>query len=121
MKKCLIALVVINILGGVIAGFALLVNNLLYGILGFVGTALSVVPYIALLQAMEDIEDLTASIQVLQGWLHQMRSAMDTSPELSTAMQKHVSQQAWTCRRCNAVNKGGTHTCESCGGRYTEA
>ncbi len=118
MKKCLIVLVVINIIGGIAVGFGLLVQNLLLGIVGFAATGLSVVPYLALIQAMDDIDDLRASVQVLQGRLHQMREAVDTVPEVKTALEKQVSRRVWTCPRCQAVNKAGTHECESCGGRY---
>lgn len=121
MRKCLIAMIIINLLGGVLGSFALLAQNILLGVLGFVGTALSVVPYIALLQAMDDIEDLRASVQVLQGRIYQMRQAVDTVPEVKTALDKQVSRHVWSCPRCGAVNKAGTHECESCGARYESA
>lgn len=119
MKKCLIVLVVINVIAGAVSGFALLAENLLLGIVGFAGTALGIVPYIALIHALEEIEDLRASVQLLFGRTRRMETAMDTSEELSVAMRSQPAGEMWSCPRCQTVNKVGTASCESCGAAYT--
>ncbi len=118
MKKWLIAIIVLNVISGVITAASLFAQNWFLGLIGLATTILAIVPTIAIIRLLGEVEDLRASVQYLQERQRYTEQVMSESPELLSIMQTQPVGHTWACPRCRTVNKSGTAVCESCGAAF---
>jgi hypothetical protein len=70
LEKTLIALVILNILGGILGFIVFLGTNIIYSLISLIGGIIGSVPYFTLVGALEDIEVLYDEQRKLKGQLH---------------------------------------------------
>ena len=124
MKKLLIVQLIINILALTYAFFAFLGSSVIYAFLVLGLGILSLVPIIALISCLDNIEKLTEDnimlsyrLKKLENEVLQPDTVTDTSyPELITG---ETANAVWECVKCGTVNKAGTSHCLNCKAEYS--
>ena len=122
LKKILIALAILNILGGIFGFFTLLGTNIIYALISLGGGIIGSVPYFALVGAMEDIEMLYDEQRELKGQLRKLTELPSSQAQSDTTLSsspKEISQRVWECVKCKTINKSGTSCCSHCGAKYS--
>ena len=127
-KAALIVLIVIEIVGGVISFLGLLISNWIVALISLPFLALGVIPWLVLLDHMDQIEQLYRQVSLLQTKIHFLEKEMLSSEEgddsdLSYVNPNGVSSVSassrWECVKCGAVNRANTSVCENCGARFS--
>ncbi len=125
MKKWLYVLLAIEIVSLIISFFAIITNSLLLAILIIPFGILGLMPLIALILCMENIEELKADISYLSyrnKKLEDLLNADNTDSAVSkppTANCGDAAIATWQCVKCQTVNKGGTTYCSNCKAEYS--
>ena len=116
-KAALIVLIVIEIVGGVISFLGLLISNWIVALISLPFLALGVIPWLVLLDHMDQIEQLYRQVSLLQTKIHFLEKEMLSSEEgddsdLSYVNPNGVSSVSassrWECVKCGAVNRANT-------------
>ncbi len=127
-KAALIILIVIEIVGGVVSFLGLLISNWIVALISLPFLALGVIPWLVLLDHMDQIEQLYRQVSLLQTKVHFLEKEMLSSEEgdesdLSYVNPNGVSSVSassrWECVKCGAVNRANTSVCENCGARFS--
>jgi len=127
-KAALIVLIVIEIVGGVVSFLGLLISNWIVALISLPFLALGVIPWLVLLDHMDQIEQLYRQVSLLQTKVHFLEKEMLSSEEgdesdLSYVNPNGVSSVSassrWECVKCGAVNRANTSVCENCGARFS--
>lgn len=121
MKRIVFALGIVDILIGVVLALMCIANNLLFALLILAISLIISVPFFALVQAMEHIEELQEQVWQLHGRLNRLSTAesSDTAtPKEPPLPGGRKALANWTCQKCGAGNKAGTDRCDSCGAAY---
>jgi len=121
-------LIVIEIVGGVVSFLGLLISNWIVALISLPFLALGVIPWLVLLDHMDQIEQLYRQVSLLQTKVHFLEKEMLSSEEgdesdLSYVNPNGVSSVSassrWECVKCGAVNRANTSVCENCGARFS--
>jgi len=127
-KAALIVLIVIEIVGGVVSFLGLLISNWIVALISLPFLALGVIPWLVLLDHMDQIEQLYRQVSLLQTKVQFLEKEMLSSEEgdesdLSYVNPNGVSSVSassrWECVKCGAVNRANTSVCENCGARFS--
>ena len=121
MKRIVFALGIVDILIGVVLALMCIADNLLVALLILAVATLLSIPFFALAQAMEQIEELREKLWQLHGRLNQLSTAETpaaTTPKEPPLPGGRKALVNWTCQKCGAGNKAGTDRCDNCGAAY---
>lgn len=122
MKKILYVILVINILSLIYAFFMLFANSFFYAVLVVVLGGIGLVPLIALIKCLDNIEDLESEVSYLR---YKIKGIEDNSAEeikenpLTVANNRYTANATWKCIKCETVNKAGTNHCANCKAPYS--
>ena len=125
MRKLLIVLLVINIIALCFGFFMILANSLLYAII-FLGLGiLELIPIIALISCLDNIEDLQYDNKYLHEKIRKLEDAIngnnlsENSEFTYTNNSEHIASGVWECIKCGTVNKANTSKCSNCNAPYS--
>ena len=122
MKKLLYIILTINIISLILAFFAILGNSFFYAILfGLLGI-LQLVPIIALISCMDNIEKLQDEVSYLYYKLKHYEEDVGNIPESTSspiANNPDTARATWECVKCGTVNKANTNHCANCKAPYS--
>lgn len=118
MKKCLYILFVIDVLA-IACGFitmltASVINAIIFLALGF----LQLVPIIAIIFCLDNIEDHNYKISRLYLKLHHIEETKENDNTPPVAEIGDKSDLPWKCIKCDTVNKAGATNCSNCGAKF---
>ena len=121
MKRIVFALGIVDILIGVVLALMCIASNVLTALLILAVAILLSIPFFALAQAMEQIEELREKLWQLHGRLNRLSTAEaadTTAPKEPPLPGGRKALVNWTCQKCGAGNKTGTNRCDNCGAAY---
>ncbi len=122
MRNLLKALLIVDIICIVIEFFVLLSNSLLLALLLIPLSVLGLVPLIAVIRNMDEIDDLRATLDRLR---YEVKLLSDNSEpakphdDISLPERTETARGTWECLKCNTVNKAGTTRCSNCRAKYS--
>ncbi len=124
MKKLLYILLLIDILTFVYAFFMILANSVLYAVIFTALGIFQLVPIIAIIYCMDNIEKLQDDVSYLQYKFKKLEDNESASkaPEASAppiAEYKDTAIAPWECVKCGTVNKAQTNHCSNCKAEYS--
>lgn len=123
MKKCLFILLIVNILSIAFGFFTILGVSVIYAIIFLSIGILQLVPIIAIISCLDNIEDLQYQNSKLFSKLKKLEEEMfgkQNSDEYITAVAKgDVAKATWECIKCGTVNKPNTSYCSNCKAPYS--
>ena len=122
MKKLLYVLLIINIISITIGFIILLPISVLLALLYLTIAALSLVPTIAVIRLLDDIELMQDNITHLYNKLHKLenlnQNETSENPE-PAARHGEEAKPPWKCVKCGTVNKAGTTNCSNCDNEFS--
>ncbi|MBQ3058066.1 MAG: zinc finger Ran-binding domain-containing family 2 protein [Clostridia bacterium] len=123
MRKLLIILLVINVITLAIAFIMSLVTAPLYAVLFLLLGILELVPIIAIISCLDDIDKLKQENAMLSYRLKKLENEVlpedpvhNSFPELAYG---EPARAIWECVKCGTVNKAGTTQCSHCKAPYS--
>lgn len=124
MKKLLFILLAINILSYIFAFFMIMASSFLYAVVFAVLGILQLIPIIAIIMCIENIEALKNDVSYLQYKLKHLEDGVSVSKtsDVSTppvAEYKDIAIAPWECVKCGTVNKAETAYCSNCKAAYS--
>ena len=122
MKKLLYVLLIINIFSMILAFFALLANSVIYAVIVLLLGILQLVPIIALIVSMNNIENMQDDLYYLYGKVKTLEEKTGFLPEKKITEEQRASITAngtWKCIKCGTVNKAQTTHCDNCKAAYS--
>lgn len=124
MRKLLNIILVIQIIGVITEFFILLFHSVVLCIILTPISLLGIVPTIAIIKNMDDIEDLQYTLNHLRFELKQINENEKTEDSTTESLNSNIRHRetargAWECVKCDTVNKEGTDHCSNCGSDYS--
>ncbi len=123
MRKMLYILLVINIITLTVAFIMSLATAPLYSVLVLALGILELIPIIAIISCLDDIEKLKEDNAYLSYRLKKLENEVlpeepthNSFPELSYGVP---ASAIWECVKCGTVNKAGTTQCSHCKAAYS--
>ena len=122
MRKLLIILLVINAMALAIGFFMMLANSILYSIIFLAIGMLELIPIIAIISCLDDIEDLQYENNYLRTKIKKIEDSINgdvKEEEITVAHNPTAAKAAWECIKCGTVNKVETAECSNCNAPYS--
>lgn len=125
MRKLLIVLLVINIITLGLGFFMILSNSLLYALIILGLGILELIPIIALISCIDNIEDLQYDNKYLHEKIRKLEDMINgetVSKEenhIHTNDGEYIASGVWECVKCGTVNKAKTTKCSNCNASYS--
>lgn len=125
MRKLLIVLLVINIITLCFGFFMILANSLLYALIILGLGILELIPIIALISCIDNIEDLQYDNKYLHEKIRKLEDMINgetVSKEenhIHTNDGEYIASGVWECVKCGTVNKANTSKCSNCNAPYS--
>lgn len=120
MKKCLYILFVIDVLAIACGFITMLTASVIYAIVFLALGFLQLVPIIAIIYCLNNIEDHIYKISQLYLKFHRLEEIKDNNdndnPPIAEFGEK--SNLPWKCIKCDTVNKAGATNCSNCGAKF---
>ncbi len=120
MKKCLYALLVVQILALAIGFFLLLGQNWVYSLV-FLGLGvLNLVPIIAIISCLDTTEQNSGDISYIYYKLKQMENESPSAvkTEAPAVKRNDSPKKPWKCIKCGTVNKAEDNICAGCNAEF---
>ena len=118
MKKCLYILLIIDILAIVFGFITMLTASVIYAIVFLALGVLQLVPIIAIIFCLDNIEDHNYKISRLYLKLHHIEETKENDNPPPVAEIGDKSDLPWKCIKCDTVNKAGATNCSNCGAKF---
>ena len=122
MKKLLYVLLVIDIVALAICFIILLPASVLLAIFYLAMGVLGLIPTIAIIRCLDDIELMQDNISHLYNKLHKLeginQNETSENPE-PAARHGEEAKLTWQCVKCGTVNKAGTTNCSYCNNEFS--
>ncbi len=124
MKKLLYIILVINIISLILAFFMILGTSVFYAVIFALLGCLELVPIIALISCLDNIENLQADVSYHYYKFKQLEEkSLEENQDNTTAPPKtnnpDTAIATWKCVKCDTVNKAGTNHCANCKAPYS--
>ena len=122
MKKWLYAILSIEIIANIVMFFILLYSSLFAALFGTAINLLSIVPIIAIICNINDIEDIQYDMSKMRYTMRKIEDSLESANEHNEKISEPVagaSVGVWECVKCGTVNKEGTNRCENCKAAYS--
>lgn len=123
MRKLLYILLAINILALIYGFFAILGASVVYAVILLALGILELIPIIAIISCLDDIEKLEGENTMLSYRLKKLENEVlpqetvhNSYPELAHG---DTAKAVWECVKCGTVNKAGTSHCSNCKAPYS--
>ncbi len=123
MRKLLYILLGINILTLAYGFFAILSSSIVYAVILLLLGILELIPIIAIISCIDDIEKLKDENSMLSYRLKKLENEVlpeetvhNSFPELTHG---DTAKAVWECVKCSTVNKAGTSHCSNCKAPYS--
>ncbi len=124
MKKILYILLAINIFALAIAFFMLLSKSLWLAFVYLGIGAIGLVPTLAIIRCLDDVEDLHYQVTVLYEKLRKFENGnQEEIPFQNPEPFAHYGDKSdltWKCIKCDTINKAGTTNCSNCNAEYSQ-
>lgn len=118
MKKCLYILFVIDVLAIACGFITMLTSSVIYAIIFLALGILQLVPIIAIIFCLDNIEDHNYKISRLYLKLHRIEETKENDNTPPVAEIGDKSDLPWKCIKCDTVNKAGATNCSNCGAKF---
>ncbi len=118
MKKCLYILFVIDVLAIACGFITMLTSSVIYAIIFLALGFLQLVPIIAIIFCLDNIEDHNYKISRLYLKLHHIEETKENDNTPPVAEIGDKSDLPWKCIKCDTVNKAGATNCSNCGAKF---
>lgn len=118
MKKCLYILFVIDVLAIACGFITMLTASVIYAIIFLALGFLQLVPIIAIIFCLDNIEDHNYKISRLYLKLHHIEETKENDNTPPVAEIGDKSDLPWKCIKCDTVNKAGATNCSNCGAKF---
>lgn len=118
MKKCLYILLIIDILAIACGFITMLTASIFYSIVFLALSILQLVPIIAIIYCLDNIEDHNYKISRLYLKLHHIEETKENDNTPPVAEIGDKSDLPWKCIKCDTVNKAGATNCSNCGAKF---
>lgn len=122
MRRFLQILLGVQIIASVLEFFVLLGQSFLYAVVALALSLLGLVPIIAVLRNMDEIEYLRSAVSTMRSQIRRLQDEVqEAAGESATpaVARADAAPGAWTCVKCGTVNKAGTARCETCKAAYS--
>lgn len=122
MKRLLYILLVINIISLIIGILILMGNSLFYAVVFGALGVLQLIPLIAIISNMDNIEIMQDDLSYLYNKVRQIENANkndDDIPSPPATNYKDTAIAPWKCVKCDTVNKANTNHCSNCKAPYS--
>ncbi len=122
MRKLLIILLIINIIALSVSFLMMLGINLLYSIILLAFGILELIPIIAIISCLDNIENLQYENKYLYEKLKKLEDvSLDLEPQNAPVKtdNPNTAPAVWECVKCSTVNKAGTEKCSNCNAPYS--
>ena len=123
MRILLYILLGINILALAVAFIMMLTTSPVYAVIILLLGILEIVPIIAIISCLDDIEKLKGENTMLSYRLKKLENEVlpqetvhNSYPELAHG---DTAKAVWECVKCSTVNKAGTSHCSNCKAPYS--
>ena len=123
MRILLYTLLGINILALAVAFIMMLTASPIYAVIILLLGILEIVPIIAIISCLDDIEKLKGENTMLSYRLKKLEN--ETLPEETVhnsypeLIHGDTAKAVWECVKCGTVNKKGTSECSNCKAEYS--
>lgn len=122
MKKWLYVLLGIEIIANIVVFFTLLYSSLFAALFGTALNVLSLVPIIAIIYNINDIEDIQYDMSKMRYTMRKIEDSLAKDRDSTEEEAEPVagaSVGVWECIKCGNVNKEGTNHCDNCKAAYS--
>lgn len=123
MKKCLYILLIINILTIAYGFFAILSASVIYAVILLGLGILQLVPIIAIISCIDNIEELhyqnTKLFYKLKKLDEEVNGTQNRDEYIPAVTNSDSAKATWECVKCGTVNKPDTTCCSNCKAPYS--
>ena len=123
MKKCLVALLIIDILALAYVFFTFLGVSLFYSLVILGLGILQMVPIIAIISCLDNIEELqyqnTKLFYKLKKLDEDVNGTENNDNYIPAITNTDTAKATWECVKCGNVNKPNTTSCSNCNAPYS--
>lgn len=121
MKKWLYVILGIEIVADIVIFFMLLYSSLFAALFGTALNVLSLIPIIAIICNMKDIEDIQYDMSKMRYTMRKIEDSLarDRDSTEESELVVGASVGVWECVKCGTVNKEGTNRCDNCKAAYS--
>ena len=123
MKKCLVILLIIDILALAYGFFTFLGVSVFYALIILSLGILQIVPIIAIISCLDNIEELqyqnTKLFYKLKKLDEDVNGSDGNNEYIPTVTNPDVAKATWECVKCGTVNKPNTTCCSNCKAPYS--
>ena len=109
---------IIDILAIAFGFITMLTASIIYAIILLALGILQLVPIIAIIYCLDNIEDHNYKISRLFLKLHQFEETKENDITPPVAEVGNKSDLPWKCIKCETVNKAGATNCSNCGAKF---